>query len=118
MIVISRESKTQARDSFWTEIESQIESLAIVLIGHILHWITDCRPCAAAIANLSNVVQSQPVGNQSGGAHTHIVYRQDAAIVLKLKQKRTPHSCLHDCAVVISGVVKTNARMIAADLQV
>src|SRR5436190_5140772 len=106
MIVISRESKTQARDCFWPEIESQIESFAVVFIGHALHWITDCRPRAAAIANLSNVVQSQPVRNQSSSADTDVMYRQDSAIVLKLEQKWTPHSCLHDCAVVISRVVK------------
>src|SRR5205823_14050348 len=103
MVVVPGESETKTGNGFWTDIESQVEGFPIVLIGHVLHWIADRGARAASIANLGNIVQPQPVGNQPSGADTYVMDGQDSAIVLELEQERASHSCLHNCAVVIGG---------------
>src|SRR5215469_10651681 len=114
-IVVVRSPELESRQHFRPRKECDIECLAVVVGEPVLHRLLGWRSGGAPVADLGYIVKPQVPGRDNARrGKADVVDRQDATIVLKLKNKWPVDRSLHPGAVVIGRIVKTDGRVVPA----
>src|SRR5437867_411808 len=108
-IAIQREACLKTRDSLRSGVDSQSHRFPVVLIRSVLNGLIGRRARCAAVADFSDVMQTElRQGQTSRRGKPDVVNRKDAAAVLKCEDKGAPYGALEPGGMMVRRVVITN----------